>query len=94
MERFFTQNNWVSFEQEPPVDMYIFSDACGTGWGGLLKSPITEETRVVSGRWSEQEMSSKIFEASAISLRASSGCGRSSGTGTSNMPWCSSTMSR
>jgi hypothetical protein len=67
MERFFTQNEWVSFEQEPPVDMHIFSDACGTGWGGLLRSPSTGETRVTSGRWSDQEIASKMFEASAIS---------------------------
>ena len=67
MEQFFIQNDWVSYEQEPPVDMHIFSDACGTGWGGLLRSPVTGKTRVAAGRWSEQELDSRMFEASAIS---------------------------
>ena len=66
MERTFLLNKWVGYEEEPAVDFHIFSDACGTGWGGLSVSP-SGETRFTAGRWSEGDIEAGKYDSSVIS---------------------------
>ena len=66
MQAYFLANEPISFLPLPQVDATIFSDACATGWGGLLVWPDGRQ-ETVAGRWPEADIAGGVYDSSTVS---------------------------
>ena len=65
MQEFLANNKEVCYKRDPEVDAVIFSDACSSGWGGLIICNAVK--KVVAGTWNPEEVKKGMYESSATS---------------------------